>query len=161
MPLYHLTMTRLREGSIIEPGNWGRLVRKYENATLRNSQFGGNLAGWIIARELVLELERVKNFNGLPSRFDSSFSFRDAENVERYRLKNDIHKAQVLHEIEFVEPAAVTHEASVSLLDWPPPDHSFLTVMGNMAAEYWKGAVAGDVREVVSASALRVLRSVE
>jgi hypothetical protein len=159
---YHLTMTRLGTGSVIQPGNWGRLIRKYENGTDRPSgNFGGNLAGWMIAREMVFELERIRGFADKPSRLESTFSFRDRDHAERYRQAHDVSRAQVLHEVEFINPTSPTHEAAVSLLDWPPNNHSFLVVMTNMALEYWRGASAGTVREVVSHSPLRVRECLE
>lgn len=67
---YHLTMARLAPGSIIYPGNWGRLLRRYENDSVTGQVFGNS---WILARELKYELVRVQHYPSKPSRFDVAF----------------------------------------------------------------------------------------
>jgi hypothetical protein len=154
MSYFHFTMARLAPGSVIEPGNWGRLLRKYQNAPATNgAQFG---AVWVLTRELVFELERTRNFPTRPSRFCATFCFTDRANAEVYRSLNDQPHAQVLHEVEHVTPAAPSHVGYVSKCNWPGGGQPFLDVMTNQANDYWRGDGDG-VSEIVSTSGLRVV----
>jgi Protein of unknown function (DUF2441) len=148
---------RLGPGSIIEPGNWGRLLRRYENASTTNQLFG---QVWILTRELVLELERERSFQDRPSRMMATFSFRTREHAEQYRAEHDKPRAQVLHRVELVEATALRHEASLAMLRWPAANTSFLDTMTTQAQAYWRGEGVG-AREVLSFSALRVIESLE
>lgn len=160
MPLYHFTMMRLAPGSIIEPGNWGRLLRRYENAPGSNGQQFGKV--WVLTRELVFELTRIKlpKANSVPSRFESTFSFKDEAHAHVYREANDPHFVQVLHEVELVDPNAPQHEGAVSKSNWPAGGRPFLGDMTQAAQEYWRGEGDGP-RELLSASGLRIIRAVD
>lgn len=159
MPLYHLTMLRLAPESVIQPGNWGRLLRRYENAPAvpGGPQFGNP---WILARELLFENVRLSNHPGKPSRFNATFCFQTEADAEQYRANNDPHFAQVLHEVDHTDPTAATHAGDLSLIKWPAGGQPFFSVMGMAASNYWAGQGQGPW-EIVSMSPIRVLRAID
>ena len=151
---FHFTMSRLGMDSIIEPGNWGRLLRRYQHkSTLPNGQmFGFN---WTLTRELVFEIERMKNAPEAPSRFDAAFVLPTREEAERYRARNDPHGTQSLHLVTLVDDQKPQHTGCLSLTDWPA-QAEFLEPMTAMARDYWLGKGDGD-KEVLTLSPLRVV----
>jgi hypothetical protein len=93
MPLFHLAPLRLGAGSIIQPGNFGRIIKRY---ALNN-----NFDGWRIARELIFEQSRPKD---KPSRLCSCFGLPTRVDCDAYRKFNDANFLQVVHEVEIVDP---------------------------------------------------------
>jgi hypothetical protein len=155
--VFHFTMTRLGPGSVIQPGNWGRLLRRYQHKPMPNlPQFGGP---WIISRELILELSRLRHAPTAPSRFDAAFVLADADVAERYRASNDPNRTQTLHEVELVDPEAPSHLGSLAMTAWPMP-FEFIDPMTAMADAYWLGHGGGD-HEIVTLSALRVIKCID
>ena len=60
---FHLSGGLLGEGSVILPGNWGRILRAY---------------GWQhpqAAKEMILEAARLRIAPGKPSRLECCFAF--------------------------------------------------------------------------------------
>jgi hypothetical protein len=154
---FHFTMTRLDPGSIILPGNWGRLLHRYQH---KNSQ-GGQIFGqvFVLFREVLVEGIRAEHFHALPSRFYATFCLPDLEAAERYRAAHDPSRLQVLHEVEITAESLPTHVGFLSDLAWPQEDN-FLGPMKKRAHDYWSKNGQGDI-EIVSASPLRVVRAVD
>lgn len=154
--LFHLTMVRLGRGSIIEPGNWGRLLSRYESPAEPGQKVFGN--PWVLARELVFEAVRVESFSAKPSRFSSTFALVSEEQALAYRTRYNLKLKQVLHRAELVDPASPLHAGIVS--DWPPGGMPFLAPMRAKAVDYWSGRGEG-ITEILSASPLRILECLE
>ncbi|QRM44934.1 DUF2441 domain-containing protein [Rhizobium sp. BG4] len=147
--LFHFAPTKLGPGSIIEPGNWGRILKRYN--TVNNN-------GWIIARELLFEGVRTHMFPDKPSRLSSSFAFRTKVEADRYQQANDGNLLNVLHEVEIADRALPQHEGRLRHLDWPEQGVPFLDPTRLKAMQYWQGIGNGDA-EIVTASPLRILRA--
>src|ERR1700681_2787150 len=110
-PTYlHFAPLRLAPGSVIQPGNWGRVLHRYENATVTQQLFGN---AWILARELKFENVRLQNFPEKPSRFDAAFCCIDENGARVYQAKVDFPRIQVLHRVEFVNRALPTHSGAI------------------------------------------------
>jgi len=149
---------RLSPGSVIFPGNWGRVLRRYENATATGQLFGN---AWILARELEFELVRLRQFAQLPSRFDAAFCCPNEGHARVYQAKVDFARIQVLHRVELVDPALPTHVGPIEMLDWPAPNTSFLDETQARATTYWTGGHPDAIQEVVTVSALRVVVNID
>jgi hypothetical protein len=93
------------------------------------------------------------------SRLESTFCFPTHGEATDYRNRNDL-RGQVLHRVELADHSAVQHIGAVGLLAWPAPNTSFLDVSTANAQAYWRGDGEG-TKEIVSASALRVLECLE
>jgi hypothetical protein len=151
---FHFSQQALGPGSIIAPGNFGRLLRRYPHrpAVPNGTVFG---SPWIIARELALELVRVERFPDRPSRMACSFALEDEGAAERYRLKNDPNRLQVLHRVEITDPSLPIHLGALNFIAFPAED-TFIDGARLLAECYWRGEGEGD-REVITASPLRVI----
>jgi hypothetical protein len=145
---FHFNSTPLGPGSVILPGNWGRIVQ------LRGAQH----PEW--KREQILEQMRQVEFPSLPSRLQCVFFFPSKVAAETYRatLRNSFH---LMYEVELVDPNAPQHEA-----DWKGtgPYQSD----GEWARRYWRGDVMPDrqglpgglSREMLAVSPLRIIRPI-
>jgi hypothetical protein len=94
---FHLSGIMLRSGSIIEPGNWGRIIR----AT------GVQHSYW--AREHALEAARLKNHTHKPSRLDAAFASIDEAEARSFRNRIPSFTHHVLYRVSFVDPQATSH----------------------------------------------------
>jgi hypothetical protein len=98
---FHFNSSLLESGSIIRPGNWGRLVQLV----------GQRHTEW--KRESVLERIRKTEFAHLPSRFDCIFFFNDAAEASHYNATQNQMRFMILYEVEVLDLKACQHAA-----DW-------------------------------------------
>ena len=120
MPFFHSTGATLETGSIIRPGNWGRVVR---------------LHGWrhdCALREMALEDARGVRFTNRPSRMECAFVCLSEVEGRAYQHANKI-TSHVLHEVELVEAAAEVFITSWGLVS-PVGD-----LRPGWADAYWDG----------------------
>jgi len=150
-PLFHFAPLRLGSGSLIQPGNFGRIIRRYEATE--------TFSGWRLARELIFEDQRP---DYKPSRFNSCFGLPTHQDAEAYRRFNDPNFFQVLHEVEIVNPTLPTHTASLSWIEFPESG-PFLDLMRLQAKQYWAGEPGDSEKgiETLSASEFRIIRCLE
>jgi hypothetical protein len=100
MKFFHLSGAILENGSVISPGNWGRIIKQL---------------GWQHGRsvfEVALDDQRLRNFSGLPSRLEASFYFDDVGEARFYRNAQNLN-THVLYEIDLLDPGATQHRT-----DW-------------------------------------------
>jgi hypothetical protein len=150
--LFHFAPIRLGPGSQIEPGNWGRLIGRYEAEDLDAP------GGWRLARELIFEEQRPRN---KPSRLCACFALPTHEDALAYRALNDRNCTDVLHEVEIIDPTLPTHIASLSWIDHEAGP--FLDPMRERAKKYWAGlaGIPEKGSELLTASAFRVVKCLE
>jgi hypothetical protein len=154
MPLYHLAPLRLGAGSIIEPGNFGRLLGRYMPSEKR--AFGN---AWMLARELIFEQARPRQ---LPSRLSSCFALPTLRDMECYRKFVDPNFQQVLHEVAIVDESQAQHRGARSFVSMQD-DVVFLATTQAKAAKYWSGDPGDPAEgyELLTNSSLRVLKALE
>jgi hypothetical protein len=151
MNLFHFAPLALDAGSVIQPGNWGRLLKRY--GVPEGTAPWGN--PWLLARELIFETVREKAAPALPSRMGACFALPDMPAADAYRAENDPGFKQVLHQVELLDPTAPTHSGALALLRLHVGS-PFLDTTRSSAIQYWRGEGDG-FREIVTASALRVV----
>ncbi|MBR0714785.1 DUF2441 domain-containing protein [Bradyrhizobium liaoningense] len=144
MPFFACTMM-LNQGSIVRPGNWGRIVRL----------IGPAHRDW--QREIILEDIRKTEFPILPSRLESAFVIDELDEAQYYTA--NFAKLSLLYEVALIDDGAPTHEA-----DWKgtgPYDNT-----NEWARRYWRGDVVPHpettlkLRERLTLSRLRIERQV-
>ena len=142
---YHLSPLLLEAGSIIKPGNWGRIINSYSI---------GQGQPWIVAREFIFETIRSAEFNELPSRFSSSFVFESLDDANKY--KKEFTQWNSLYEVEIVSPDLPMHRAGFNHISFPNNEVEFVPVTVNSAKYYWKGE---DIQtpEIITHSPLKIL----
>jgi hypothetical protein len=143
---YHFSSSLLGPGSLVRPGNWGRIVRL----------IGSQHREW--SRECVLERIRQAEFPPLPSRFDCIFFFASFTEAEFYKSSLGANAHLVMYEVELADAEVRQHEA-----DWKgtgPYDTD------EWAWRYWRGDIMPGrgpgplCREVLAVTPLRILREV-
>ena len=150
---FHYAGIKLAPGSVIEPGNWGRMIHLYpHNADPNNA--------WRLAMELVFEEARKRKDTRLPSRLSSCFVFESRESAQAAGQGMNGHW-NVLYEVELVDPDLPRHRADFDLMTacMRQDGAVFLEKARAFAVSYWAGEVAG-TPEVLTGSSLRVLRAV-
>src|SRR5690348_13381532 len=76
MELFHIAPIRLERGSIIQPGNWGRIVKAH---------------GWnhpAAFREAILENVRTSRIPEKPSRLECVFCFKEVQDANLFLSQN-------------------------------------------------------------------------
>lgn len=155
MKLYHVAPIPLGAGSVIEPGNFGRLMPT-------------NPAGSFFAhRESIYECIRLKEAPGKPSRLDSIFLLPTEEDARTYQAQFDTRG--IIYEVELLNKEARKHTSLVNLVvvshaNTPPIPVSHVE---EMARRYWKyesiegmGIQAAGASEVIVASPVRLVRRI-
>jgi len=142
--LFHFAPLALGRGSVIEPGNFGRMLGLY--------RYGVD-NGWMLARELAFESERLRSAPSAPNRWKACFALPTIGEAQNYR-SNAGHG--VLMEVELVDPLAARHVGFLQHFDGME-QKAFVAEVATRAQAYWSGQGVGD-REIVTSSGLRVLR---
>jgi hypothetical protein len=149
MPFYHCTHLDLENGDIIQPGNWGRIIK----------QVGSSHPCW--NREQVLEQVRLKFFSHKPSRLNATFCCERLDTIRCYKSKNC--PTGFLYEVEIIDAAAPWHKGDFNAVE---PLARRSDSMTEIALKYWRYSLKTNVEEwpgvecseIVSASPLKVLR---
>lgn len=148
---FHLASVLLAPGSVIEPGNYGRMLRAYKP---------GVHDPWRLATELVFEQVRKTTRPDAVSRLGACFVFADqaAAVNERALLGDDM---AVTYEVELVDDAQPRFVGDFSLMSEAFALRGvalpFLPRVEALATKYWHGEPAG-TQEILTTSALRVLK---
>ncbi len=143
---YHSCPIILDVGSIILPGNWGRVEKAIQGQ--------GN---HILFREYVPESVRKDAFPEKPSRMEATFSCPDLPSICLFM--SNYASTSLCYEVELVSPDQPSHVAPCILVG-PGQGQNTWDWAWNNAQEYW----AWDSRntllpmEIVSSSALRIIK---
>jgi hypothetical protein len=142
---YFACTLMLESGSVVRPGNWGRMVRL----------IGPAHRDW--QREIILEDIRKAEFPLLPSRLESAFVIDELDEA-RYYVEN-FAKLSLLYEVTLIDNGVATHKA-----DWKgtgPYDDT-----NEWARRYWRGDVMPHpetplkLRERLTLSRLRIEKQI-
>jgi hypothetical protein len=151
---FHLSGASLAPSSIIEPGNWGRVIRAY---------------GWQhnqALREMALENARLSGFQHRPSRMDAAFIFVTLDEAQRFRQSVNGFQQHLLYRVTLCNPSSASHLTDSRLCapqgtlrhDWATI--YWLDVDAQAAAIPgidWAVAVGGvQLREMLTLSQLRI-----
>jgi hypothetical protein len=148
MPFFHCNSTPLANGSIIQSGNWGRIILAVG--------WGHNQA----FREAVFEHVRVIDFPTRPSRLNCSFFFdSEAEAIGYLRADGARSMLMIPYEVELLSPEAPRHAA-----DWRAATNAIGPVSLDWVYGYWRGEMREPVaegvmgREVIARTDMRIVR---
>lgn len=118
----------LEVGSVIRPGNWGRILRTYTPQTSPNA--------WNLIRELIFELVRARAFPAKPSRFEGIFLCLGEAGLDEFKKATNRH-LDIGYEVELVDNQAASHSGDWSVANLQNTDNS--TSLENRAGVYWQG----------------------
>lgn len=121
---FHVAPILLGTGSVIHPGNWGRILRLYQAKD----------ANFVLYRETVLEQIRANEFSCKPSRLNCLFLLRSREDA--------IHYMKVAAPLGLVYEVVVDNpDAEMHLGDYNfggnTSSVSLLTDLPQIARDYW------------------------
>lgn len=147
MTYFHGNSTLLEPGSVIQPGNWGRIIKKAE---WRHA---------LAMREVLFEHVRQSEFPHAPSRLESAYFFDDEGEAAHYLQTPDRAFLMIMYEVELVDPNATqimtdyrrVHPSGPLGIDW--------------VRAYWRGEMLApenkfSCREILAVTPLRIIRRV-
>lgn len=117
----------LVQGSIIDPGNWGRILCVY------NTQGIG--APWLLLREEIFERIRILEYPNMPSRFSGSFVCETLADLQRFVAENP-RPFDLLYEVALINDAPM-HRGCLSTLNFDPLENR--GTLETKARRYWDG----------------------
>lgn len=138
----------LEPGSIVNPGNWGRIVAAY-----RTDGFGNP---WLLFREEIFESVRKNNFPKKPSRYEGIFLCESEQNLSDF-LQGNNRVLDLIYEVELADPSATVHRGCLSHLDFAARED--LSTLTRKANDYWN-AQQVHVPEILVESSVKILRRI-
>lgn len=171
---YYLCSYPLREGSIVEKGNWGRILQTYPNfqlfeGLLMNSRFSGDaIIGRVeqkvindqrVIRELIFERVRKDEFPQAPSRLECIFVCKTLDGAKSFRSESRRNKDLIYK----VEPTDVNSRMLETDWSWinsiiNKPLHE----IEEAARKYWYGKIQNhDKKELLWDCGVRILHKVD
>jgi hypothetical protein len=157
VPLFHFLPGERQPGEIVQPGNFGRLLRTHEGLPA----FGRVMVTGMLCREMLWETIRLRKFGNLPPRLDCVFLLPHRIDADAYDKLRNVDGRQVLHEVEIVDARSPTHVAWLSHCPMQSGG-SFLEQMEAKGMAYWSGE-PGDQsqgRELLVKSNVRIVRRI-
>lgn len=145
---YYCYSLPLEAGSVIKPGNWGRILKKYTPQTSPNC--------WLLVRELINETVRRETFPQKPSRFDAIFLCLTENDLIEFRDANN-RRLDIAYEVEVMDENAPSHLGDLTLPNMVNTDD--YAVFENRARLYWQGENIVKP-ELITTSSIRIIRSI-
>lgn len=150
--MYHCSPIWLESGSIIRPGNYGRILK----------MVGANHPHWL--REQFLELVRKQEFPDKPSRLSCAFACEILDAARLFKEKNCKHG--IIYEIKFVDPDANSHTTDFNCVQ---PIPGKIEEMYDISRHYWSASYWFSIEgkpglkcaEILIESGLQVAKEVE
>lgn len=147
--LFFVSKEPERGAGVINPGSWGRGYDAYK-ATRMN---GGD--PWMLILEQAIEIERLRNHPGRPSRLNGAFAFPSLEAAMATSSPGLFGNAPlVLWSCELVDPKAPVHKGI--FLPFHQLDGSTFEQVRAYAKAYWDSGDPRHPQEVLTTSALRL-----
>ena len=121
---FHYAPVTLAPGSIIQPGNWGRILALYETNNTTQVQLN-------VIREALIELARPAT---KPSRLECVFAVPTLG--EAIKFRNQHQRLSVIHEVIPVDDATTTHVGDYEIAITPFVGR-YMQLMIDFARSYW------------------------
>lgn len=137
----------LEVGSIVNPGNWGRMIKMYDH------RFGNP---WVLLRETLFDSVREKYYQNKPSRFESIFLCEDLTEMTGF-LRNSNRFLDLIYEVELVDSTLPLHKGC--LIHTSIEEQDNYDSFTQKAYKYWD-ATSVKHTEIVTTSSVRILKQV-
>jgi hypothetical protein len=168
---YYLCSYPLREGSIVEKGNWGRIIQKNPNFQQLsknlwiNSRFSRGIIfvapqDQYIIRELIFEGVRKNEFPDVPSRLECIFVCKTLDGAKRF-------KSETKRNLDLIYEVGPTDVNSRRLeTDWSWINEQIMNKpiheIEGVARNYWHGVIRNpNKRELLWDCGVRILHKVD
>ena len=145
---YYCCSLPLGNGSIVQPGNWGRMLKLYRT-NIDNS--------WILVKELIFEQVRRELYPTKPSRFNSIHLCKDEAQIKEFKLSTN-RFCDLVYKVELIDAETPKHIGDWKLMDLQNGDN--YSAIETKAKLYWDGK---DVvkPEVLAISQIKILEKIE
>lgn len=151
---YHITCIPLQKGSIIEAGNWGRIVKLYDYPLHQ-------IAGNVLSKELILEATRRDIAPNKPSRLEAAFCCPTLDHIKHFKAANN-------RNTEIIYKVSIRNDYPTHYGNWnhvtPQNGNMFFSTMIKLANEYWTEDWEHqhiETPEIVTLSPLTVIERIE
>lgn len=145
---FHFNSTGLAPGSVILPGNWGRIILK---AKQQHDLW---------TRENALETVRATEFPALPSRLQCAFFFERLEDAAIYAQTDFSRYVTMLaYKVRLLDPNAPRHHA-----DWNALPSKADPANVAICKSYWCGVPKSEApcrRETLAVTAMEIIEQVD
>jgi hypothetical protein len=149
MQYFHSAGAFLGVGSIIQPGNWGRMIRLY-TIPFTNNQVNVNAY-----REAILELSRQIHAPDKPSRLEAVFTCPGLAEARSFRDRH--HPFDLIYEVEPTVESPKTHVGDYALALAPSPSSEpYFQPLLDGAQKYWVSLPTDNI-EVLFDCPMRVI----
>lgn len=164
---YYLCSYPLREGSIVEKGNWGRIIQKNPNFQQLSKNLRINSSGVIfvapqdqyIIRELIFERVRKNEFPDAPSRLECIFVCKTSDGAKSFRSESR-RNLDLIYEVEPTDVNSRMLETDWSLIN--SIINKPLLEIEEDARKYWCGEIQNpDKKELLWDCGVRILHKVD
>jgi len=146
---FHAVSLPLAPGSVIEPGNWGRMLKNY-----MAKQDDGTLL-----RKTLFEQVRCQDFPDRPSRLNGIFLGETAKGLFNFLYEcGRIH--DIAYEVTLEQENARPFRTCYGL---PTPDRPLLDALNKQARRYWQGENEDSLEtriEMLTTSPVRMVRRI-
>lgn len=146
---YWLGSYPLASGSIVEPGNWGRIINLYN---IQNAQ-----SAFVAAKEFIFENIRVETYPERPSRLSCLFLCEDLASAKDFQEKNG-RINDIIYEVEIVG------KDEVFRTDWSIlnkcNENPKVSNIKELAEKYWKG-VEIENPEALTNSSIKIIKKIQ
>jgi len=155
---FHVAPILLDEGSIILPGNFGRIVKKYNPNSVNFD---------VLTRETIFEQIRQQEFNAKPSRLHCLFLLESLEQAVQY--KNQYAIWNLIYEVSINSENLTIHRGSYSFNVLPPiqilgttstisppnilHNNGYYNGLPELARTYWSTDPSSDIEVLINAPA--------
>lgn len=143
---YFCASLPLESGSIVNPGNWGRMIMKYSISKIGNP--------WVLLRELAYEEIRKEHYPGKPSRLDSLFLCQSEQDLRTFMQRYE-RLFDIAYEVELLDPALPSHVGCLASIDLQEDDN--YPSLKDKASIYWQGQQI-QIEEVVTTSPIKITK---
>jgi hypothetical protein len=152
---FHSAPLWLDPGSVIRPGNFGRILSNYRVPINADQAL-------MLSREMVFENVRVTRYPTLPSRFSSCFVFESLDDANFYR--NAFTPWNAIYEVRITDENQPRHRGGFDLVTFPSlaeGQHYELLPWALANAEtYWSGQNAQRA-EILTKSPISIVHMVQ
>lgn len=144
---YWLCSYILESGSIILPGNWGRMVKEYTN---QNNLF-------IYYREQLFEEVRLKSYSNLPSRLTSTFLCENIESLKAFKQSTNRY-FDLTYEVELLDDKPI-FETDWTYANFPEGTFKIFE-LEKLPYTYWKAENIVN-KEILTENRIKIINKID
>jgi hypothetical protein len=145
---YWLASYDLKADSIVNPGNWGRIINKYS--------ISFQSCNPVALREYIFEVVRLKSFSYRPSRLECLFLSGSRNVIDELKKQRPF---DILYEVQIIDEKLGFFEADMRIAGFPANPQTIEGV-ALFADQYWRAEGEIDQKEVLTLSPIKIINKI-